>query len=185
MKKNLNVNNFTSVLHPYPTTLITTMGEDNKPNIIAIAWITPLSINPPVLMFALRKERYSYKLILENKEFVVNIPDFSLIKESLICGTYSGKSADKFELTKFSKIESENIKVPSIKECIANIECKVIDIIDKKELDHVIVLGEVLAVKVEDDLFDKHWNLEKLNMLLHIGGNLFTTNINEIKKEKV
>lgn len=185
MKKSLNVNNFTSVLHPYPTTLITTIGKDKKPNIIAIAWITPLSINPPVLMFALRRERYSYKLILENKEFVVNIPDFSLIKESLICGTYSGKDRDKFELTKFTPIESEFIKVPSIKECIGHIECKVLEIIERKELDHVIVLGEVLNVKVEEDLFDKHWDLKKVNMLFHVGGNLFTTNINDIKKEQV
>jgi len=185
MKKNLKINNFTSVLHPYPTTLITTIGVDNKPNIIAIAWITPLSINPPVLMFALRRERYSYKLLNENKEFVVNIPNFSLIKESLMCGTYSGKEVDKFKLTNFTPVESEFVKVPSIKECIGNIECKVLDIIDKKELDHVIILGEILNVLVDEKFFDTHWDLTKVNMLLHVGGNLFTTNKNEIKKERV
>ncbi len=185
MKKKLNVNNFTSLLHPYPATLITTMGDDKKPNIISVAWITPLSVNPSIIMFALRRERYSYKLISENQEFVVNIPDYNLIKEVLMCGTYSGKNIDKFELTKFTKIESEFVKVPKIKECIGNIECKVLEIIDKKELDHVIVLGRVLNVEVEEELFDKHWDLTKLNMLLHLGGNLFTTNINEIKKEKV
>ncbi len=185
MKKEIKINNFTGVLHPYPATLITTMGKDNKPNIVAIAWITPLSINPPVLMFALRRERYSYKLILENNEFVVNIPDFNLIKESLLCGTYSGREVDKFNLVNFTPVESNFIKVPYIKECIAHIECRVLDIIDKKELDHVIILGEVLNVIVEDEFFDKHWDLTKVNLLLHVGGNLFTTNIKEIKKEKV
>lgn len=185
MKKIIKVNNFTSILHPYPTTLITTMGNDKKPNIIAIAWIAPLSITPPVLTFALRRERYSYKLLLENKEFVVNIPDFRYAEESLICGTYSGRDKDKFELTKFTAVKSDYVSVPSIDECIANIECKVVDIVDKKELDHVIVIGEVLNVKVEEEFFDKHWDLTKVNLLLHVGGNLFTTNKNEIKKIKV
>lgn len=185
MKKALKINNFSSVLHPYPTTLITTMGNDKKPNIIAIAWIAPLSINPPVLTFALRRERYSYKLLLENKEFVVNIPDLRYSKESLICGVYSGRDKDKFEITGFTPIESEFVSVPSIKECIANIECKVIDIVDKKELDHVIVLGEVLNVKVEEEFFDKHWDLYKVNLLLHLGGSLFATNKNEIIKIKI
>jgi len=185
MKKVIKNTSFTSILHPYPTTLITTMGNDKKPNIIAIAWISPLSINPPVLTFALRRERYSYKLLLENKEFVVNIPDIRYLKESLICGTYSGRDKDKFKLTGFTPINSHHVLVPSIAECIANIECKVIEIIDKKEFDHVIVLGEVLNVLVEEEFFDKHWDLRKVNILLHVGGNLFTTNINEIKKGQV
>ncbi|MGC8943083.1 MAG: flavin reductase family protein [Caldisericia bacterium] len=185
MKKKLENNKFTSLLHPYPANLITTMGKEKKPNIVAIAWIIPLSINPPVLIFALRRERYSYKLLLENKEFIVNIPDYSLIKESLMCGTYSGRDVDKFELTGFTSVESEYVKVPYINECIGHIECRVLDIIDKKELDHVIVLGEVLNVSVEEDFFEKHWDLTKLNMLLHVGGNLFTTNIKEIKKVKI
>lgn len=185
MKKEINKEKFTSILHPYPTTLITTMGKDKKPNIIAIAWITPLSINPPCLMFAIRRERYSYKLLLENGEFVVNIPNFDLKEESLICGTYSGKDKDKFEITNFTIEESKEVSVPSIKECIAHIECKILEIIDRKVLDHVIVVGSVLNVRANEEYFDKHWKLEKINLLLHVGGNLFTTNIKEIIKVKI
>jgi flavin reductase (DIM6/NTAB) family NADH-FMN oxidoreductase RutF len=185
MKKEINKEKYTSILHPYPTTLITTMGKDRKPNIIAIAWISPLSVNPPVLMFAIRRERYSFKLLTENEEFVVNIPSFDLKEDALICGTYSGKDKDKFEITKFTMEESKEVSVPSIKECIGHIECKVLEIIDKKELDHVIVLGSVLRTRVNDEYFEKHWQLEKVNLLLHVGGNLFTTNKNEIKKVKI
>lgn len=175
MKKTIKKNAFTPILHPYNTSLITTMGKDGKPNIIAIAWIIPVSVNPPALTFAIRKERYSYKLLTENGEFVVNIPEMKYAKEAFICGTYSGRNTDKFVLTKFTPVKSEFVSVPSIEECIANIECKVLKIVEVENLDHVLVVGEVLNAKVEEELFDRHWDVSKVRLLLHIGGDLFTT----------
>jgi flavin reductase (DIM6/NTAB) family NADH-FMN oxidoreductase RutF len=185
MKKSIKASTFTPVLHPYNTALITTKGLDSKPNIIAIAWIIPVSVNPPALTFAIRKERYSYKLLLENGEFVVNIPELKYAKEAFMCGTYSGRNTDKFSLTKFTPVKSEFVSVPSIEECVANIECRVLQIVQVDGLDHVLVVGEVLNVLVEEELFDKHWDTTKVSLLLHLGGDLVTTTEKETKRVKI
>jgi len=185
MKKTIKTSTFTPVLHPYNTALITTMGKEDKPNIIAIAWIIPVSVNPPALTFAIRKERYSYKLLLENGEFVVNIPEIKYAREVFICGTYSGRNTDKFALTKFAPVKSEFVSVPSIEECVANIECRVLQIVDAKVLDHVLVVGRVLNVKVEEELFDRRWDTSKVKLLLHVGGNIVTTTEGEVKRIKI
>ncbi len=62
------------LLHPYNTALITSKGKDEKINIISVAWITPVSVEPPLLSMSIHAERYSFNLIIEREEFVVNIP---------------------------------------------------------------------------------------------------------------
>ncbi len=187
MKEDVNLINFSSLLHPFQGTLLTTMGTDigkdgehkeaSKPNIIAIAWIMPVSTTPPALVFAIRKERYSYKLLKENGEFAVNIVTRNLKDAVFYCGTKSGKNCDKFKETGLTPEKAKFIKVPIIKECIAHIECSVRGIIDEG-LDHVLVIGNVISAYADSEYFDKHWKTKKINLLLHLGGDVFTTNEN-------
>jgi flavin reductase (DIM6/NTAB) family NADH-FMN oxidoreductase RutF len=183
MKKEININNFATLLHPFQSTLITTMGSDKKPNIIAIAWIMPVSHSPPALVFAIRKERYSFKLLQENQAFAVNFPMINLKDEVLFCGTKSGKMLDKFKETGLTQGQSKLIDVPIIEECVAHIECSVKEIL-QEGLDHMLVIGNILTCYADSEYFDKKWKVDKVNLLLHLGGDTFTTNDSKVLETK-
>ncbi|MFX0117234.1 MAG: flavin reductase family protein, partial [Candidatus Hodarchaeota archaeon] len=107
MKTDLNLGQYHRLLHPYNATLVSCTSKDGKPNVLAIAWIIPVSIDPPLLAMSIRPERHSHRIISETKEFVVNIPTFQLAKKVLGCGRLSGREYDKF---KEFALETQNAK---------------------------------------------------------------------------
>ncbi len=85
------LNEFSRLLHPFNATLITSQGKDGTANAMAIAWIMPMSLNPPMLVFAVKNDRHSYSLVEQTREFVVNIARFEMARQVLYCGRKSGK----------------------------------------------------------------------------------------------
>ena len=68
-----------------------------KPNIITVAWAGTVCTNPPMLSISVRPERYSYHMIEESGEFVVNLTTEQLVRATDFCGVRSGKDIDKFK----------------------------------------------------------------------------------------
>lgn len=182
-KAEIPIRDFPYLLHPYNATLVTCIGKDGKPNIIAIAWIIPVSINPPYLVMSIRPTRHSYKLIMETGEFVVNISPYKLVSKVIFCGRKSGRDYDKFKETGLTPMKAKKVSPPIIAECIAHIECKVAKTIEAG--DHNLIIGEVLTAYASKEHFEKHYKLDKYNPLLHIRGNLFTTTINKMEEYKL
>lgn len=172
MKIETKISDYPYMLHPRNTVLVTTCGKDGKPNIITIAWITPISVDPPLLGFAIRKSRHSYKLLQENGGFVINVPDFDLAKQSTLCGRKSGKDTNKFKESGLTPEPSSKVAPPRIAECAAAIECSVENTIELG--DHIFVVGEVLCASADEKLFDGAFKSE-FRPLLHVKGNRFTT----------
>ena len=172
-EKVVSLDEFSRLLHPLNATLITCQGKDGKPNALAIAWIVPVSVDPPMLVFAVTKERHSYKLIEETREFVVNIAGFEMAHQVLYCGRKSGREVDKFKETGLTAGKAKKVSVPIINECVAHLECRVEDIIPKG--DHVLVVGQVLAAYTRGEAFKGLYDLQRFKPLLHLGDDVFTT----------
>ena len=107
------------------------------------------SINPPMVAISIGKTRYSHGLLLRSGEFVLAIPGRDLAEEVLYCGTHSGRDVDKFKETNLTAISASKVRPPLIKECIANIECKIVGNLDTG--DHTIFVGEVQANWVSEE----------------------------------
>jgi len=168
---------FPRLLHPYNATLVSCEGRTGPPNVLAIAWVMPVSTNPPMLVFAIRRERHSYRLLEETKEFVVNIAGFDLAGPVLYCGRRSGKNVEKFKVTGLTTGKAKKVGVPIVSECVAHIECRVAETIPKG--DHVLVIGDVLAAYVQKDAFKGLYDLKRFKPLLHLGNDVFTTTSTE------
>lgn len=168
------------LLHPYNSCLITSKSKTGKPNIMTVAWITPVSAKPPLLAMSIRSERYSYNLILESGEFVVNIPNFDLIEQVLFCGRRSGREHNKFKATSLHSQKALKVRAPAIKECIGHLECKVVKTL--KTGDHTLIIGEIIEAYANEDHFDQIYNIKKHRPCLHLGKNYFTTCL-KTKKE--
>lgn len=147
-----------TALFPCPVVLVTSVGSSGKPNIITIAWVGTVCSDPPMLSIAIRPPRYSCKLISGSREFVVNIPTKTILRQVDFCGMVSGKSMDKFVETGLTPESAAKVQAPLIKECPVNIECVV-----KKQMAlgaHRLFLGEIVQVHVDKDVLDENGRID-------------------------
>jgi flavin reductase (DIM6/NTAB) family NADH-FMN oxidoreductase RutF len=123
-----------------PVVLITT-NDGEKNNIMTISWTMVVDFTP---MFAMTTGpwNYSYAALRKYRECVIAIPTVDLIDQVVGVGTCSGADTDKFEKFGFTPVKGKHVSSPLIKECLANIECKVIDIVKKY---NIVVLEGVVA----------------------------------------
>ncbi|MGD8565153.1 MAG: flavin reductase family protein [Candidatus Bathyarchaeota archaeon] len=175
MEKKVDVQTSSALrlIHPMHTVLLSCAPTNGTPNIITLAWAMPASINPPLVAVSIAPGRYSYGLIEETKEFVINIPTMKILKETFFCGRKSGKNINKFKETGLTPEPAKKVLPPIIKECIAHLECKLYDLF--KAGDHVITVGRVVDAYANEDMFTKTYNLEKARLIYHLGGKRFTT----------
>jgi len=171
------------LLHPYNSCLITSKSKNGKLNIMTVAWIMPVSADPPLLAMSIRPERYSYSLILESGEFVVNIPTFDLAEQVLFCGRRSGREHNKFKVTSLHSRKALKVRAPAIKECVGHLECKVVG--TSEAGDHTLIIGRIIEAYATEGHFDQIYNIKKHRPCLHLGKNYFTTCLKEQKEPKL
>jgi flavin reductase (DIM6/NTAB) family NADH-FMN oxidoreductase RutF len=97
--------------------------HEGSPNIITLAWVAPVSHDPPLVMISVSPQRYSYGLIKAGREVTINVPPWSLLEEVAFCGRVSGRKVDKFAETALKAVPSERVKPPGIEQCLATLEC--------------------------------------------------------------
>jgi flavin reductase (DIM6/NTAB) family NADH-FMN oxidoreductase RutF len=168
------VPHFHYLLHPYPTSLVTCIDSGGKPNVIAIAWIIPVSAEPPLVAMSIRPTRYSYSLLVRVPEFVVNVPSYDLAEKTLYCGRRSGRTEDKLTAVGLTPAPARHVRPPIIEECPAHIECRIVN--DIEAGDHHLVIGEVVAAYARPEFTNQEGlrNLSETQPLLHLGRNWFT-----------
>lgn len=142
-----------NMLYPLPAVMVSCQGNDEKPNIITVAWAGTICTNPPMLSISVRPERYSYHMIEESGEFVVNLTTEQLVHATDFCGVRSGRDVDKFNECHLTHLPSKEIKAPGIAESPVNIECKVREI--KPLGSHTMFLADVVNVTIDDDFMDE------------------------------
>ena len=176
--KKVNVTNHLRLLHPRQTVLCTSRFDD-KNNIITLAWSMIVSGNPPIIAISVAPQRFSHNLIKKSREFTINVPTKEIISEVYYCGSHSGSRVDKFKETNLTSLDGINVKCHRIKECVSQIECKVIDI--KKYGDHTLFVGKVVTcLGREDVLFKNQLDIKSVEIPYHLGGKKFTFNKKEI-----
>lgn len=150
-----------TMLYPVPSVMVSCANKSNENNIITIAWTGIICSNPPMLYVSIRPERFSYDMIKESGDFVVNVPNRELAFAVDFCGVKSGRDINKFEHLKLTASKSNMVTSPYIQESPLNLECKVKDII--KLGSHDMFISEIMCVNVEDTLIDSTGKLQLNN----------------------
>jgi len=119
-----------------------------KKNIITIGMFAYFSGKPTLVGVGIAPSRYSFDLIRQSGEYVVNAVDKKLMNAVRVCGEKSGREVDKFELAKLTAEKGIKVDAPLIKESPVSIECKVVKEVEVG--DHVWFIGEVLATHVRE-----------------------------------
>ena len=149
-------------------------GTMEKSNIITVAWTGTVNSEPPMTYVSVRPERYSYGLIKETGEFVINLTTDRLVWNADFCGVKSGRDVDKFALPGLTAIAASEVSAPMIEESPVNIECRV----ERSMLlgSHEMFLAKIIAVNVSEKLLDAKGvlHLEKAGLAATAHGKYFT-----------
>ena len=139
-------------LYPVPAVMVSCADKEGKPNIITVAWAGTICSDPPMVSISVRKSRYSYQLIRESGEFVINLTTEALIRAADYCGVRSGREHDKFAECHLTPEKSEKVSAPSVKESPVSIECVVKQVAELGT--HDMFMAEVVCVRVDESMLD-------------------------------
>ena len=163
-----------NMLYPIPAVMVSCARPEEKPNIITVAWAGNVCSSPAMLSISLRPERYSYDIIKETGEFVVNLTNRKLAYAADWCGVRSGRDHDKFSAMHLNPVSSVKIRAPGILESPVSIECHVTQCI--KLGSHDMFIAEVLCVDVDAHYLDEkgRFDMKKADLLAYSHGEYFT-----------
>lgn len=162
------------MLYPVPAVMVSCQRPNEKPNIITVAWAGTVCSSPAMVSISVRKERYSYDILKETKEFVINLVTRDLVRAADYCGVRSGRDVDKFQEMHLTELPSQTISAPGIVESPVNIECRVVDI--KPLGSHDLFLAEVTNVTIEDKYMDEKgkFDLNRSGLIAYSHGEYYT-----------
>ncbi len=163
-----------NMLYPLPAVMVSCQRPDERPNIITVAWAGTICTNPAMLSISVRPERYSYDIIKETKEFVVNLVTEDLAYETDFCGVKSGRDVDKFKELKLEETPSKVVAAPGIEKSPVNIECQVVDIVELGS--HHMFIAKVVSVNVKEELLDEKgkFNLNDAKLVTYSHGEYYS-----------
>ena len=132
-----------NMVYPLPAVMVSTADKSGKSNILTIAWTGTICTNPAMVYISVRPERYSYHMLKESGEFVINLTTEQLAKATDYCGVRSGKDVDKWKEAHLKKLGS-----------------------------HHMFLAEVLAVQIDEQYLNEKnkFELNKTGLMAYSHG---------------
>lgn len=158
---------------PLPAVMVS-VGDMENSNIITIGWTGILSTIPPRTYISVRPERHSFNILMEKREFVINLAPSSLAKAVDYAGIYTGAKVDKFEKLKLTKLKSKEVEAPTIAECPLALECKVIDV--KESGTHHVFVADIVSVSCDDGIIDAQGKIcyDKADLIAYMHGEYYS-----------
>jgi flavin reductase (DIM6/NTAB) family NADH-FMN oxidoreductase RutF len=169
--RQLKLNRAFTFIEPGPVVLLTTW-DGGKNNVMTISWTMVVDFTP---MFAITTGAWNHSFAAphETKECVIAVPTVDLLDQVVGIGTCSGADTDKFDRFKLTAMPAKRVKAPLVQECLANIECKVVDVIVK----HNILVMEGVAAHVD--------SLRKERRMIHaVGDGTFVVDGRKLNRRK-
>ena len=140
LMKTMKISKAFTLMESGPVVFVTTSdGEEN--NIMTISWTMVVDFRP-VFAITTGPWNHSYAALRKFRECVISIPTVDLIDQAVGVGTCSGADTDKFAKFGLTAVKGKHVRSPLIKECLANIECRVVDIVKRH---HIVVLKGIAA----------------------------------------
>ncbi len=163
-----------NMLYPLPAVMVSVSGKDGKNNILTIAWAGTVCSDPPMVSISVRPERYSYHMLKETGEFVINLTTKELAFATDYCGVKSGRDVDKFRKLHLTPLPAKVVQAPLIAESPVNIECQVTEV--KPLGTHDMFLAKVAAVHVDETYMDEKnkFHLEEAEPIVYSHGAYYT-----------
>ncbi|MEN8154440.1 MAG: flavin reductase family protein [Acidobacteriota bacterium] len=163
------------MIYPLPAVMVSCGDIEGEHNIITVAWTGILSTDPARCYISVRPERYSYNMIKNSGEFVINLTTSKLAFATDWCGVRSGRDYNKFTEMGLTPLKSLDVRSPMIGESPVNLECRVIEI--KKMGSHDMFIADILQIHATEAYINKEtgaFDLGKANLISYSHGKYYT-----------
>lgn len=148
-----------NMLYPVPAVMVSCGDKKGRKNIITVAWAGTICSEPAMVSISVRPERYSYSMLRETGEFVINLTTNELTYATDWCGVKSGRDVDKFEAMQLTAMPGEKLQyAPAIAESPVNIECRVKDVLELGS--HHMFIAEVADVMISEKYMNENGKFE-------------------------
>ena len=116
-------------VYPVPAVLVSCRDKAGRENLFTAAWTGTVCTNPPMAYISVRPERYSYPMIRETGEFVINLTTEAMARAVDLCGVKSGRDVDKWKETGLTAGRAAEVAAPIVLESPVNVECAVTEVL--------------------------------------------------------
>lgn len=157
MKKQME--HIASALIPMPNLIVSCCDKTGRNNALAVGSAAMISGNPCMLMIGIMPEKFSYHIIKETKEFVINVPTQEMRKEYFYLGTKSGRDEDKFAALGLAWEKGTKVNAPILLDCPVNLECMVVASMTPGNSDHELFFATLEAAHCDDSYLTKSGNI--------------------------
>lgn len=163
-----------TMIYPLPAVMVTVGDSIENCNIITISWTGTICSDPPMCYISVRPSRHSYDVLKQTGEFVINLTNSKLARQTDWCGVRSGKDYNKFKEMGLTAEPSLIVKTPSIQESPVNIECQVVNVVPLGS--HDMFVAKVVNVRVDDQYLDAEtgkFDMEAIKLISYTHGHYY------------
>jgi len=125
-KRTLPLGRVYRLLEPGPVVLLST-AHRGRADVMTVSWHTMMDFEPPLVGCVVSDRNFSFELLGRSRQCVINIPEAALARQVVGCGNVSGRRVDKFARFGLTAVPAAQVAAPLIAECVANLECRVVD----------------------------------------------------------
>jgi len=173
---------FNAIVAPRPIGWISSVGPDGGANLAPFSQFNLVSTAPPVVMFSCntpqdRDEKDTIANVRATGEFVVNLVSWDLREAMNLTSTQLPRGGDEFELAGIAKAQSVKVRPPRVEASPANLECRVIRIVDIEavlpgETPSTVVMGRVVGLHIREGFLDSQGRFDtvKAQPTTRLGG---------------
>ena len=124
--KSLPLSEAYQLLEPGPVVLLTT-AHKGRANVMTMSWHMMVEFEPPLVACIVSNANHSFAALRATGQAVIAVPARKLAAKVVKVGNCSGRDLDKFAAFGLTPLPAATVAPPLIKECFANLECKVVD----------------------------------------------------------
>lgn len=157
-----------------PVVLVVSRYKD-RVNVMAASWFTPICMSPPMIALSVSQGSLTHDYIERSGEFCLSVPSRAQLEKVRDAGLLSGHDVDdKVACLGLRLTAGEAVDTPYITDCLANLECAVVEAYDAGD-DHTVYFANVVAAVAEPEAFADTWLLteDEAKPLHHLGGHVY------------
>jgi flavin reductase (DIM6/NTAB) family NADH-FMN oxidoreductase RutF len=168
---------------PRPICFATTIDHDGNINLSPFSFFNMFSTNPPLCIFSPSRRvrdnttKHTLENILEVRECVINIVNYSMVQQMSLASTDYAKGINEFEKAGFTMQDSELVKPPRVAEAPVQMECIVKEVIHMGENPGAgnLILAEVKLIHIREDILDDEGKIDqvKIDLVARLGGDWY------------
>ncbi|MCI6494555.1 MAG: flavin reductase family protein [Muribaculaceae bacterium] len=163
-----------TMIYPLPAVIVTVGASPEEWNPLTIAWTGTICSDPAMCFISVRKERYSFPILMKNMEFTINLTTADMARATDWIGVRSGRDYDKWKESGLTPIPGEMVASPTIEESPLSIECRVKSVTDLGS--HHMFVADVVNVRADSRWIDPEsgrFELEKSDLMTYCHGHYY------------